>query len=76
MPWTSDRFLKNYSFNIKSIHLTSKSLVFVLCSESGCLHFANWINQCKFRYKMSQGVMHWTSDGFLKIPQLTLKLLI
>ena len=53
MHWTSDRFSKNCSVNIKIHHLTSKSLIFVFCSGSGYLHFAHWINQCQFGYRMS-----------------------
>ena len=53
MHWTSDRFLNNYSINIKIPHLRSKSLIFVLCSGSGYLHFAHWTNQCQFGYKRS-----------------------
>ena len=50
---TSYRVFKNYSVNIKIAHLTSNSLIFVLCMGSGYLHFAHWINQCQFGYKMS-----------------------
>ena len=39
MPGTSDQFFKNYSVNIKITHLTSKSLIFVLCMGSGYLIF-------------------------------------
>ena len=38
-PGTYDRFFKICSVNIKIFHLTSKSLIFVLCSGSGYLHF-------------------------------------
>ena len=34
MPRNSDRFFKNSSVNIKISHLTSKSLIFVLCQGS------------------------------------------
>ena len=53
MLGTKDRFFKNYSVNIKIAHLTSKSLIFVLCIGFGYLHFAHWINQCQFGYKRS-----------------------
>ena len=53
MPGTSYRFFKNYSVKIKIAHLTSKSLIFVLCLGSGYPHFAHWINQCQFGYKRS-----------------------
>ena len=89
MPGTSDRFFKNYSVNIKIAHLTSKSLIFVLCSGSGYLQFAHWINECQFGYKKSSahtisyfskakcsfGVMIGTRFDFSKIHQLTLKVL-
>ena len=90
MHWTSDRFLKNYSINIKIAHLTSKSLIFVLCSGSGYLHFAHWINQYQIGYNISSvhriscfhntkcnfGAMPELTIDFSKITQLTLKLLI
>ena len=47
------RFFKNCSVNIKITHLTSKSLIFVLCHGSVYLHLAQLINQCQFGYKMS-----------------------
>ena len=53
IPGTSDLFFKNYSVNIKIAYLTSKSYIFVLCSGSGYVHFAHWINQYHFGYKMS-----------------------
>ena len=52
-PRNCDRVFKSCSINIKITHLTSKSLIFVLWSGSGYLHFAHWINQCQFGYKMS-----------------------
>ena len=90
MHWTSDRFLKNCSINIKIAQLTSKSLILLLCSGSGYLHFARWINQCQFGYKMSSvhrisyftntkckfGAMPELLIDFSKITQLRLKLLI
>ena len=90
MRWTSDRFLKNFSVNIKIIHLTSKSLIFVLCSGSGYLQFAHWIIQCLFAYKKSSAQrisyfsktkcifsdMIGTRFDFSKMAQLTLKLFI
>ena len=90
LPRTCDRFFKSHPVNIKIAHLTSKSLIFVLCSGSGYLQFAHWINQCQFGYKKSSanrisyfnktkcsvGVMIGTRFEFSKITQLTLKLLI
>ena len=90
IPRTSDRFFKNYSVNIKIAHLTSKSLIFMLCLGSGYLNITHWINQCRFCYKRSSahrisyfsntksnfGTMLETKDRFLKITELTLKLLI
>ena len=81
MHWTSDRFFLSCSVNIKIAHLTSKSLIFMLCLGSGYLHITHWINQCQFGYKMSSvhrisyfsnnkcnlGVMTGTSNRFSKI---------
>ena len=80
MPGINDRFFKNYSVNIKTAHLTSKSLIFVLCQGSGCLFFSHVITQCRFGYKISLvreiyyfsnlkcnfGVIPGTSDQFFK----------
>ena len=88
MHWTSDRFLKNYSINIKIAQLTSKSLILLLCSGSGYLHFARWINQCQFGYKMSSmhrisyfsntkcnfGAIPRTSDRFFKNYSVNIKI--
>ena len=90
LPGTCDRLFQICTFNIKIARLTSKSLIFVLCLGSGYLHFAHWINQCRFGYKMSSvhrisyfrnnkcniGVMPGTGNRFSKITQLRLKLLI
>ena len=53
MPGITNRFFKNSSILIKIAHLTSKSLIFVLCSRSGCLHFVYYLNQYQFGYKRS-----------------------
>ena len=85
---TCDRFFKSCSFNIKIAHLTSKSLIFVLCPGSGCILFAHWINQCQFGYKTSSahrisyfsntkcnfGVMPGTSDRFFKNSSVNIKI--
>ena len=72
MPCTSDRFFKNYSLNIKISHLTSKSLIFVLCHGSGCLHFAHWINQCQLGFKRSSArrILYFsnTKCNFIALP--------
>ena len=87
-PGTCDWFFKSCSVNIKITHLTSKSLIFVLCSGSGYLHFAHWINQCQFGYKMSSmhrisyfrntkcnfGAMPGTSDQFFKNYSVNIKI--
>ena len=88
MTGTSDRFLKNCSVNIKIALLTSKKLIFVLCSGSGYLHFAYWINQCQFGHRTSSmhkisyfsntkcnfGVMPGTSDRFFKNCSIDIKI--
>ena len=85
---TSDRFLKNCSVNIKITHLKSKSLIFVLCSRSGCLHFAYYLNQYQFGYKRSSAhkilyfsnnkcsflAMHRTYDRFFKNNSVNIKI--
>ena len=53
LPWTYDGFFQSCSVNIKIVHLTSKSLIFVLCLGSGYLHITHWINHCQFCYKRS-----------------------
>ena len=88
MHWTSDRFLKNCSVNIKIPNFTSKLLIFVFCSGSGYLHFEHWINQCQFDYKMSSmhrisyfsntkcnfGAITGTSDLFFKNYSVNIKI--
>ena len=72
MPWNSDRFLKNFSVTIKNVHLTLKSLIFGLCSGPGYLHFAHWINQCQFDYKISSAhrILYFSNSkcNFLASP--------
>ena len=88
MPGTSNRFFKNCSVFIKIAQLTSKSLIFVLCPGSGCLHFAHKLNQCQFGYKTSSthrisyfsntkcdfGVMPGTSDRIFKNCSVNIKI--
>ena len=72
MPGTSDRILKNCSVDIKIIHLTSKSYIFLLCSGSGYVHFVHWINQCHFGYKISSSyrIIYFSNlkCNFLALP--------
>ena len=89
-PRTCNRFFKSCSVNIKIAHLTSKSLIFVLCIGFGYLHFAHWINQCQFGYKRSSAHrISYISNtkciflafpglviDFSKVARLTLKLRI
>ena len=88
IPWTSDRFFKNYSIDIKIAHFTWKALMFVVCQGSGCILIVHWINQCQLCHRASSthkilyfsntkryfGVITWINDRFLKNYSIHIKI--